>query len=336
MHGRGLAAVLALVTLSGCARGNTPVREAVAPAGCYAGSGLEQAFTPAMAHPSGPTSATLVLDSVAEPGGKQFHARLAAGDSARAGIWYNLPHDTIAVTLTGVYPMVVLTLERQARRLTGTAQRAAMWPGTVVDTTRWPVDLAVTPCASVLARLHNENGRRPPLPDSVRTELVVMDSTDQVMRKAMNAATFADTSFMRRLERSDSARTARLKEIVARWGWPTPSRAGETAANGAFLVLQHSPSLQFQRRLLPVLDTLARAGELSSQDVALLTDRTLKRQGLPQRYGTQFGVKDGRLVRYEIEDSARVDARRAAMGLPPMAVYEKVVRQQLHLAPAGG
>lgn len=62
-----------------------------------------------------------------------------------------------------------------------------------------------------------------------------------------------------------------------------------------------------------------RTARLKASDVAMLADRVLVRSGKPQRYGNSFETRDGRLVAHPIEDPAGLDARRAAVGLPPMA-----------------
>ena len=159
-----------------------------------------------------------------------------------------------------------------------------------------------------------------------------MGDSDQAVRKGLTATSVTDTAWMLRMNRGDSARTARLQEIIGKWGWPDGSRAGETASEGAWDVLQHSPSDDFRQHMLPVLDTLARAGEVSGADLALLTDRVLDHQGLPQRYGSQFDFKDGAAILYPVEDSAGVDARRAAVGLMPLALYAHLLRQMYHAA----
>ena len=45
----------------------------------------------------------------------------------------------------------------------------------------------------------------------------------------------------------------------------------------------------------------------------------------PQVYGTQLDVVAGRAVLKPIRDSAHVDARRAAVGLPPLRDYLRVI-----------
>lgn len=319
-----------LVALAACAGKARSASDAATVAGCYRGTGLERALGPA-APPS--PSPTLVLDSVVEPGGRRRHARVALGTHARAGSWDPAGGDTLTATVTGVYPPSVFSLRRQGRELEGTAQLASGLPGVAVDTTSWAVRLAPTACAPVLAELPAVGMSETPLPPSLRTELVAMGDSDQAVRRRLMAKSFADTAGLLRMNRGDSARTARLREIIAQWGWPDGSRAGETASEAAWDVLQHSPSDAFRRRMLPVLDTLARVGEVSGQDISLLTDRVLKGQGLPQRYGSQFDFKDGAAVLYPIEDSAGVDARRAAMGLMPLAPYAQFLRRMYHTAP---
>jgi Family of unknown function (DUF6624) len=323
-----LFAALVVATLLSCSRtsgAGTLADAEGAWGGCYAGTGLR----PNAANDTGPAvgTSTMLLDSVAEPGARRFHARVAHGTTARAGFWERGGGDSIHVVVTGIYPPASYALRRERDRLVGTAHAVSGLPEVAVDTTAWPVDLARASCAPPLAQLGNIGPRIPP---ALRAELATMDSTDQAARQSMTAASVTDTGFMHRLARGDSARTERLEAIVAPWGWPAPSRAGETAAAGAFLVLQHSPSARFQRRMLPILDSLARVGEASGQDVALLTDRVLKGQGKPQRYGSQFDIKDGQLILWPITDSASVDARRAALGLMPLAEYMKFLESMYH------
>jgi hypothetical protein len=65
------------------------------------------------------------------------------------------------------------------------------------------------------------------------------------------------------------------------------------------------------------------AGEAAPSELAYLTDRVRCGAGLPQLYGTQMREHEGRLIPQLIEDEANVDARRAAVGLEPLAEYVK-------------
>jgi hypothetical protein len=156
----------------------------------------------------------------------------------------------------------------------------------------------------------------------LRAELLELARDDQADRERFSDAVKAnDKEYEERLTEKDAARTTRLKAIVGDHGWPTPALVGHDGVEAAWLMLQHSGDLAWQKAMLPVLERAASAGEIHRNDVALLTDRVLVRSGQPQRYGSSFSMVDGRLVADPIEDEQNVDARRAEIGLPPMADY---------------
>ena len=159
---------------------------------------------------------------------------------------------------------------------------------------------------------------------ALRAELVRLEVDDQKGREDIAALVARnDTAVLFRFMRADSARTLRLKEIVALHGWPTPALVGKDGVEAAWLILQHSPDYAWQEQMLPVLERSSAAGEIRRTDVALLTDRVLVHRGKPQRYGNSFSIKNGRLVADPIEDIGGLDARRAALGLPPMTEYAR-------------
>ena len=171
-----------------------------------------------------------------------------------------------------------------------------------------------------------------PMNTALRAELELLGREDQAAREGFGAAAAGnDTAYMHRLLRGDSARVARLKQIVGTHGWPGKSLVGEEAAGAAWLILQHTDDVAWQASMLPVLLDLAKAGEVQLSEVALRTDRVLVRQGLPQRYGNSFSVKDGVLVADPIEDLPGLDARRREMGLPPMREYVKALGEAFKL-----
>ena len=112
-----------------------------------------------------------------------------------------------------------------------------------------------------------------------------------------------------------------LVEIVREHGWPGRTLVGEEAMHAAWLVLQHAigePGVQ--RGCLPILRAAVERGEATPAQVAYLEDRIAFFERRPQRYGTQFDWDErGMLSPWPIEDPEGVDARRAAVGLPPLA-----------------
>jgi hypothetical protein len=162
--------------------------------------------------------------------------------------------------------------------------------------------------------------------DALRRELLEMGRVDQEVREGFSAERAQDSAYVRRMMRVDSANSARMREILSTLGWPGISRVGVEAAGAAFLLVQHTSDNELQRQALALMEAAPR-GEVALPDLALLSDRVRVRQGLPQRYGSQFSLKDGRWVADPIDDLARLDERRASMGLPPMAEYVKMLQE---------
>ena len=77
------------------------------------------------------------------------------------------------------------------------------------------------------------------------------------------------------------------------------------------------------------MQAAASRGEAPAVSVAYLTDRVLVNEGKPQRYGTQMTMQGDQIVPKPIEDAEHVDARRASVGLPPMAEYRRKVLSAL-------
>lgn len=180
---------------------------------------------------------------------------------------------------------------------------------------------------SMPVRAYSESGVVQP-PDSVlRAELLAMGEEDQAVRAGLGPETVQDTAFLRRLMRTDSVLSIRLREIIATSGWPDADRVGAEAVDAAFLIVQHSPFHDFLVEVLPLVERDVRAGVLDAQAYALMFDRIRVHDGRPQRYGTQYAVVDGTMVRHPVEDPDQLDARRAELGLIPIADYERILAQ---------
>ena len=191
------------------------------------------------------------------------------------------------------------------------------------------VAFSASACSSVPATHQNLTQ---PVDSSLRSELVRLGREDQAARDNFGAAAARnDTAYGRQLIATDSARTRRLREIVRSYGWPGRSLVGKDGAAAAWLILQHSPSTDFQESLLPTLWAAADRGEMAKADIAMLTDRVLVHTGHPQRYGSQFSVQNGRLIPDSIEDLPGLEARRMAVGLPSMAEYVGMLGQMYGL-----
>ncbi len=195
-------------------------------------------------------------------------------------------------------------------------------------------------CLAVVTALVGGCRRAPEGPtDSVladaRRQLAARGTEDQAVREGFGEGGKIDTAQIRRMMHVDSANTTWLKAYVARWQWPTAQQVGKENVEGAFLIVQHAiHDTAFMRAMLPAVTQAAKAGDLKPSDVALLGDRVEVKAGHGQRYGTQFSIRDGRLVLDPIEDSAHVDERRAALGLMPIAQYIHMVDSAMKMPPA--
>jgi len=114
--------------------------------------------------------------------------------------------------------------------------------------------------------------------------------------------------------------TARLRALVAEHGWPGVALAGADGAEAAWFIAQHAVlDLDFQRAALAALTQAVASGDAPAWQMALLTDRVRMGSGQPQVYGSiHVGDEHGGLVPYVTDDPEHVDARRAAVGLPPL------------------
>lgn len=173
------------------------------------------------------------------------------------------------------------------------------------------------------------DARAAALDTALRDELLRLAAEDQRVRAGIGAivqrhgraSPQADSAFAE-MAAADRPVQARLRAIVAGRGWPDRRLVADDGAHAAWLLLQHADSA-FQREVLPAVRRAAADGNARLADAAYLEDRVLMAQGRPQRFGTQmrFDGATGRLSLYAIEDEARVDERRAAAGMGPLADY---------------
>ena len=161
--------------------------------------------------------------------------------------------------------------------------------------------------------------------DALHAALISRGRQDQAVREVFLAGHHQDTTDLRRMADVDADNTSFLKKIIAERGWPGRSMVGRDGAEAAFLILQHSPDTAFQAQTLPLLEKGVASGDVEGQHLALLTDRVAVQRGQKQVYGTQASIVNGRFVLNPIADSANVDARRAKVGMPPIAAYMRIL-----------
>lgn len=164
--------------------------------------------------------------------------------------------------------------------------------------------------------------------DELAAELARMAAEDQRIRRAPKGSA---RTFVRRLDpktameyrRIDAENTDRLRQILAKHGWPGKPLVGDQGAHDAWLIAQHADhDPAFQRQALELLTGAVARGEAKPRALAYLTDRVRVNEGREQVFGTQMGgLEDGVPVPRPIEDPDRLDELRAEVGLEPFDQY---------------
>ncbi|HMN88831.1 MAG TPA: hypothetical protein PKD70_01280 [Saprospiraceae bacterium] len=122
----------------------------------------------------------------------------------------------------------------------------------------------------------------------------------------------------------DAVNLQKVKAILDEYGWLGSDVVGGKGAMALFLVIQHA-DLEVQIHYLPMMREAAKAGKAQPNHLAMLEDRVAMRQGNKQIYGSQVtrNQETGKWEVAPIRDPLQVDARRAEVGLGPLADYLK-------------
>lgn len=161
----------------------------------------------------------------------------------------------------------------------------------------------------------------------LRDELLAMSEADQVARKrGMRSGSVVSDAAGTSVGDVDKRNLARMKELVDTYGWPTRTMVGYDGNHAAWLLVQHGDrDVVFQRRCLDLMKKLVDQGEVSSGDVAYLTDRVLVNEGKLQIYATQGSMVDGRWQPRSMIDPDNVDKRRTEVGLSTLKEYRELM-----------
>lgn len=221
--------------------------------------------------------------------------------------------DAQGVTLETWGHQLSFEVQLEGERLRVVGQGEELW---MTRSERVPEALLVAPL-ELPADVELDEG----IVDSVREDLRLRRIEDQRVRTDAGG----DPSEMQRV---DSDNTEFLRTLIGELGWIDATRFGAEASDAAFLLVQHSGDLRLMRTALPHIEADVRAGRLSGQNYALLFDRLQLNLGYLQRYGSQIGGATGELMLMPCEDIARIDERRAELGMGPLGEYLAYFRSE--------
>lgn len=131
-----------------------------------------------------------------------------------------------------------------------------------------------------------------------------------------------------RMRQLHEANARELELLIDDEGWPSVEETGEDGCEAAFIIALHAISRPaFQRRCLTMMKAAASRGDIPARHPAVLEDRIRTLEGKPQLYGTLLDWDEaGQLSPLPVEDADSVDARRDALGLPPLAEAVETAR----------
>jgi len=161
--------------------------------------------------------------------------------------------------------------------------------------------------------------------EALRDELLAMAAKDHELAARLESEGKLFESYHPQLEMLHRGGSARLKQIIAKHGWPTPDLVGDDACEAASMVLQHSISdPAFMKTTLPLVEASWLAGKIPGKHYATLVDGIRFFSRRPQVYGTYSDWDThGAMTLWPVESPKNaddtVDARRASVGLPPLA-----------------
>lgn len=181
----------------------------------------------------------------------------------------------------------------------------------------------------------------------VKQKLRHMAEIDQMIRKNIWGSSIVqdmmreniffrnNKSLVKLTEKIDWNNTNELKKILSIYPWFKISEFGKSAVNDAFLVIQHSPDIDLQYKILFFLDHLP-SNEIDLEQYALLYDRlctTYPALGIKQRYGTQvIASSNERLKLYPYEGTwFELNQRRKGINLDSMEAYLTRIKQSTSL-----
>ncbi|MEU3077816.1 DUF6624 domain-containing protein [Streptomyces laurentii] len=134
----------------------------------------------------------------------------------------------------------------------------------------------------------------------------------------------------------DHVNAAFLARAVADYGWPGVPLTGEEGARAAWrLALRADTRADVQRLASRLMHEAVDRGTASLRQWAHLYDRCLVNADLPQLYGTQYRLGPDGPQRQRVSNPVGdLDARRAAVGLPPAGLALRRLRDRLSADPS--
>jgi outer membrane protein OmpA-like peptidoglycan-associated protein len=145
----------------------------------------------------------------------------------------------------------------------------------------------------------------------------VFEKEKKITMRRLDTISKSNSESDRLREIFDKNNLAVLKKLLNKYGWPKISEVGTRAADGAFLIIDHS-DIKTMKTYMPILEAHCKINEASLKWYATMFDRIRVFEKQPQRYGTQYipdATTPKSFVLAPIEEPDKVDEYRQQVGL---------------------
>ena len=165
--------------------------------------------------------------------------------------------------------------------------------------------------------------------EKLRDELLKMRDVDQKVREdcPKRSADEQIKCYAEISEKVDKPNTKRLNEIYEESGFPTFKAVGKEGVEAFMLILQHTPDEALRQKMLKPIEKAFKRKEISANEYTNYVDRLLVHQGKPQIYGSNFDLKDGKLVMSKVKDRKNLAKIRRKAGLPTIEKYAEMLKE---------
>lgn len=116
----------------------------------------------------------------------------------------------------------------------------------------------------------------------------------------------------------DSLHLNYVISVISDYGWLGISQIGQKANSSLFMAIQHAPNNGIILTYFPLLEESALANESSQSEMAMMQDRILVYQKIPQEYGTQWNYEGDLQILFPLSEPSKVNKKRKLVGLPKL------------------
>jgi hypothetical protein len=157
--------------------------------------------------------------------------------------------------------------------------------------------------------------------EGLRHELLSMSAEDRRVREELVASNELGGPYHPRMQAVHVKNTARLRELIAEYGWPAEDLVRSDGAEAAWFITQHSVGEpEFMKRALGLVRACVEQNRVPGWHAAYLEDRIAMHEGRPQHFGTQWidDPRDGIARPWTLAEPDQVNELRASVGLRPL------------------